>query len=57
MSIVSKIEDEIVLSKVKLNFDTEKKLYHSEQAMLLYAHISGRYQYLKAENKSSKISV
>jgi len=57
MSVVSKIEDEIILSKVKLNFDTEKKLYQSEQATLLNAHIFGRYQYLRAENKFSEVSV
>lgn len=51
MTIVSKIEDETILNKVKVKFDTEKKLYHSEQAMLLNAHIFGRYQYLKTGNK------
>jgi 5-methyltetrahydrofolate--homocysteine methyltransferase len=57
MSIVSKIEDETVLNKVKARFDTERKLYHSEQAMLLNAHILGRHQYLRFENKFAKIIV
>jgi 5-methyltetrahydrofolate--homocysteine methyltransferase len=57
MSLVSKIEDETVLNKVKARFDTERKLYHSEQAMLLNAHILGRHQYLRFENKFAKIIV
>ena len=54
MGIVSKIEDEPVLLKVKARFDRERKLYHTEQEMLLNAHILGRHQYLRAENKFAK---
>ncbi|WP_310588386.1 homocysteine S-methyltransferase family protein [Dyadobacter sp. CY326] len=56
MTIVSQVEDETTLGKVKVKFDAEKRLYHSEQAMLLNAHIFGRYNYLRAKNKIAGIS-
>lgn len=51
MSFISKIEDEQTFFEAKSKFDKEKQLYHSEQAMLLNAHLFGRYQYLRVENR------
>lgn len=51
MSLVSTIEDEQTFLTAKSKFDKEKQLYHSEQAMLLNAHLFGRYQYLRVENR------
>jgi len=51
MTLVSSIEDEETFLTVKSKFDKEKHLYHSEQAMLLNAHLFGRYQYLREENR------
>ena len=48
MKLVSDIEDEKAFNSVKLKFEKEKKLYHPEQALLLNAHLFGRYNYLKA---------
>ncbi|MES2655879.1 MAG: homocysteine S-methyltransferase family protein [Bacteroidota bacterium] len=53
MNLVSKIEDGQTFFKAKSKFDKEKQLYHSEQAMLLNAHLFGRYQYLRVENRLS----
>lgn len=50
MTLVSLIEDEQTFLTAKSKFDKEKQLYHSEQAMLLNAHMFGRYQYLRVEN-------
>ena len=55
MGIVSQIEDEKTFLTVKSKFDTQQKLYHPEQSMLLNAHIFGRYQYLKTENRLARI--
>ena len=51
MTLVSTIEDEQTFLTAKSKFDKEKQLYHSEQAMLANAHLFGRYQYLKVENR------
>lgn len=51
MEIVSKVEDEKTFLKLKAKFDKEKPLYHPEQALLLNAHIFGRYQYLREESR------
>lgn len=51
MNLVSKIEDEQTFQTTKSKFEKEKKFYHHEQAMLLNAHLYGRYQYLKVENR------
>ena len=47
LSIVSKVEDRALLNKVKLRFEQDKKYYHSEQVLLMNAHILGRYQSLQ----------
>ena len=54
MTLVSTIEDERTFLTAKSKFDKEKQFYHSEQAMLLNAHLFGRYQYLKAENRLTR---
>jgi 5-methyltetrahydrofolate--homocysteine methyltransferase len=54
MTLVSKIEDEQSLFEVKSKFEKEKNLYHKEQSMLLNAHIFGRHQYLRMENRLSR---
>jgi len=51
MSLVSSIEDEQTFLTAKSKFDKEKQLYHNEQAMLVNAHLFGRYQYLRVENR------
>jgi len=51
MTLVSSIEDEQTFLTAKSKFDKEKQLYHSEQTMLLNAHLFGRYQYLRIENR------
>ena len=51
MQIVSKIEDAKALLDVKTCFESEKDKYHAEQALLLNAHIFGRFQYLRLEGK------
>jgi len=51
MDLVSRIEDYGTLKDAKSCFEKEQNKYHSEQAMLLNAHIFGRYQYLRVENK------
>ena len=47
--IISRVEDERSFIKLKSAFDKEKARYHPEQAMLLNAHIYGRYQYLRTD--------
>lgn len=54
MTLVSSIEDEQTFLTAKSKFDKEKQLYHSEQAMLLNAHLFGRYQYLRVENRLTR---
>lgn len=54
MTLVSSIEDEKTFLTAKSKFDREKQLYHSEQAMLLNAHLFGRYQYLRVENRLTR---
>lgn len=54
MTLVSTIEDEQTFLTAKSKFDKEKQLYHSEQAMLLNAHLFGRYQYLRLENRLTR---
>ena len=54
MTLVSTIEDERTFLTAKSKFDKEKQLYHSEQAMLLNAHLFGRYQYLRVENRLTR---
>lgn len=54
MNLVSTIEDEQTFLIAKSKFDKEKQLYHSEQAMLLNAHLFGRYQYLRVENRLTR---
>lgn len=49
MSIVSYIDDKESFMRLKNKFDAERNKYHSEQALLLNAHIYGRYQYLRTE--------
>lgn len=51
MDIIAKVEDEETFLTLKRKFDAEMPFYHPEQAMLLNAHIFGRYQYLKTENR------
>lgn len=51
MDLVSKIEDWKTLKYVKYCFEKEQNKYHSEQALLLNAHIFGRFQYLRVESK------
>lgn len=48
--IISRVEDERSFIKLKSAFDKEKARYHPEQAILLNAHISGRYQYLRTDS-------
>ncbi|WP_205514275.1 homocysteine S-methyltransferase family protein [Longitalea arenae] len=47
LSIISSIEDRKLLDQVYIKFEREKNVYHSEQAMLVGAHIMGRYQYVQ----------
>jgi 5-methyltetrahydrofolate--homocysteine methyltransferase len=54
MTLVSSIEDEQTFLTAKSKFDKEKQLYHSEQAMLLNAHLFGKYQYLRVENRLTR---
>lgn len=54
MTLVSTIEDEQTFLTAKSKFDKEKQLYHNEQAMLLNAHLFGRYQYLRVENRLTR---
>lgn len=54
MALVSAIEDEQTFLTAKSKFDKEKNLYHREQAMLLDAHLFGRYQYLRVENRLAR---
>lgn len=51
MGIVLQIEDEETFLKVKSKFDSQQKLYHPEQLLLLNARLFGRYQYLRTENR------
>lgn len=54
MALVSAIEDEQSFLTAKSKFDREKRFYHSEQAMLINAHLFGKYQYLRVENRLAK---
>jgi 5-methyltetrahydrofolate--homocysteine methyltransferase len=54
MTLVSTIEDEQTFLTAKSKFEKEQPLYHSEQAMLLNAHLFGRYQYLRVENRLTR---
>ncbi|WP_026969799.1 homocysteine S-methyltransferase family protein [Algoriphagus terrigena] len=54
MGLVSSIEDEQTFLTVKSKFDKERQLYHTEQSMLLNAHLFSRYQYLRVENRLSR---
>lgn len=54
MALVSAIEDEQTFLTAKSKFDKERNLYHREQAMLLDAHLFGRYQYLRVENRLAR---
>ena len=47
LSIISKVQDRALLNRVKLRFEQDKKFYHSEQVLLMNAHILGRYQSLQ----------
>nr|WP_314030365.1 homocysteine S-methyltransferase family protein [Xanthocytophaga flavus] len=51
---VSEAEDEQSFLQVKETFEQNKKQYHPEQAMLINAHIFGRYQYLRSANKFAR---
>ena len=53
---ISAVEDEKTWLKIKSKFDQEKQRYHPEQALLLNAHLFGRYQYLRVENRLQSIS-
>lgn len=54
MTLVSAIEDEQTFLTAKSKFDKEKQHYHREQAMLLNAHLFGRHQYLRVENRLTR---
>lgn len=51
MRLIAGIEDEKTHKLVSKKFDKERSFYHSEQVMLVNAHLLGRYRYLKAEGK------
>jgi 5-methyltetrahydrofolate--homocysteine methyltransferase len=57
MHIVSKTEDEATFRMLKANYEKEKSNYHTEQALLIDAHIYGRYQYLRIENKLERSNI
>lgn len=51
MGLVSTIEDEETFVTARTKYELEKGLYHSEQALLLGAHLFGRFQYLRTEKR------
>jgi 5-methyltetrahydrofolate--homocysteine methyltransferase len=55
MDLISQAEDEPTYNQIKTHFDQQKNLYHPEQALLINAHLFGRFQYLKTEGKLAKI--
>jgi len=53
---IAGVEEEGTYLRLKRQFDQEKALYHPEQSMLIEAHLFGRFQYLRTQNKLAKVS-
>ncbi|MBD0260950.1 MAG: homocysteine S-methyltransferase family protein, partial [Cytophagales bacterium] len=56
MQRISAVEDEAAFYEVKMHVDREKARYHPEQALLLEAHLFGRFQYLRVERRLAKVT-
>jgi 5-methyltetrahydrofolate--homocysteine methyltransferase len=55
MAIISQIKDESTFYQAKNHLEQQKGLYHSEQLLLIQAHLFGRFQYLQAKGKLAKV--